>query len=132
MATDPATDLLTIAETARQLKVSTITVQRWLKQGRLRAYRLGPRSIRIRRSDLNDLLVPASRELGHPTVKGEKIYTSMEDIPRLTEDEIKKQLEAIEAARTCREEVAARRGGKPFSPSWPLIRKAREERSKQL
>lgn len=132
MATDIDTDLLTTAEAAKLLRVSVVTLHRWLKQGRLRAYRLGPRAVRIRRSDLDELLLPLSPRAGGIMFETEKIYTNLADIPRLTEDEKKKQLEAIEAARAFQEEVAARRGGKPFSPSWPLIRKAREERSRQL
>ncbi len=132
MATDIDMDLLTTAEAAKLLKISVVTLQRWLKQGRLRAFRLGPRAVRIRRSDLDELLLPLTPEAGHILFETEKVYKSLDEIPRLTEDEKRKQLEAIEAARAFREEVAARRGGKPFSPSWPLIRKAREERSRQL
>ena len=41
VAEDPEHDLLTIAETARALKVSTVTIHRWLKQDRLPSYHLG-------------------------------------------------------------------------------------------
>ena len=53
---EPAADLLTRAEAAKLLKVSPVTISRWLKQGRLPAYRLGPRAVRIRRADLEGLL----------------------------------------------------------------------------
>lgn len=129
---DTETQLLTIAETARELKVSVVTLHRWLKKGRLRAYRLGPRAVRIRRSDLNELLAPVSPKGGLVVPAASKAYGKLEDIPRLTEEDKKRQLEAMDAARAFREELAAARGGKPFPPSWPMIRKAREERSKQL
>ncbi|MDP9370239.1 MAG: helix-turn-helix domain-containing protein, partial [Chloroflexota bacterium] len=53
-------DLLTMAEAAEALKVSQVTVARWLKQGRLPSYRLGPRAVRIRRADLASALSPAT------------------------------------------------------------------------
>lgn len=52
------TDLLTIPEAAEVLKVSAVTVSRYLKQGRLPAFRVGPRAVRIRRGDLDRLLTP--------------------------------------------------------------------------
>lgn len=55
-------ELLTIPEAARLLKVSTVTLGRWLRAGRVPSYRVGPRAVRIRRADLDALLTPA-----HPT-----------------------------------------------------------------
>ena len=52
-------DLLTIPEAAAALKVSPVTIARWLKQGRLPAYRMGPRAVRIRRDDLAEVLKPS-------------------------------------------------------------------------
>ncbi len=52
-------DLLTIPEAAAALKVSPVTIARWLKQGRLPAYRMGPRAVRIRREDLTEVLTPS-------------------------------------------------------------------------
>ena len=45
--------LLTIAEAAVILKVSTVTVSRWGRQGRLPTLKIGPRAVRIRRADLD-------------------------------------------------------------------------------
>lgn len=62
-------DLLTIPEAAAALKVSPVTISRWLKQGRLPAYRMGPRAVRIRREDLTDVLKPsghADGDVGEP------------------------------------------------------------------
>lgn len=127
-ATDLEHELLTISEAAILLKVSTVTIQRWLKQGRLRAYHLGPRYIRIRRSDLDKILTPLEREEVESTVR----EITPIHIEPLTEDQVRQGLEAIKEAKALREEVRAKRGGQLLSPSWPLIRKAREERSKRL
>ncbi len=53
-------DLLTIAEAAGILKVSTVTVSRWRRQGRLPTLKIGPRAVRIRRSDLDLVSQPYS------------------------------------------------------------------------
>lgn len=51
-------DLLTIAEAAEILKVSTVTLSRWRRQGRLPTLKVGPRAVRIRRSDLDLISQP--------------------------------------------------------------------------
>jgi excisionase family DNA binding protein len=45
-------DYVTVAEAARMLDVSRSTVWRWVGSGRLNAQRLGPKTIRIRRRDV--------------------------------------------------------------------------------
>lgn len=45
-------DWLTVAEAAREAKVSEKTIRRWYRAGRLPVDRLGPRLVRVRRSDL--------------------------------------------------------------------------------
>ena len=50
------TEFLTVAELAKVLKVSESTVYEWTKKGRLRAVRLGRKTIRFRLCDaLEDL-----------------------------------------------------------------------------
>lgn len=44
---------LTIAAAAELIDVSTSTVRRWIARGQLRAYKFGPRAIRIDADDLN-------------------------------------------------------------------------------
>jgi len=56
---DPS-ELFTIPEAARLLKVSTVYVRREIKAGELRTVRLG-RSVRVARTDL-DAYVEARRE----------------------------------------------------------------------
>jgi excisionase family DNA binding protein len=53
----------TVGEAAEVLDVSRATIWRWIDAGRLPAYRLGPKSIRIRRADLEMVITPA-RESG--------------------------------------------------------------------
>lgn len=45
-------DWLTVAEAAREAKVSEKTIRRWYRAGRLPVDRLGPRLVRVRRADL--------------------------------------------------------------------------------
>lgn len=55
---------LTVQEAARLLKVSTVTIKRWLKQGRLRAYHVGPRAIRIKQEDIEGMITPTTATTG--------------------------------------------------------------------
>jgi len=118
-------DLLTLAEAARMLKVSTVTLRRWIKQGRLPAYHVGPRKVRIRRSDLTKAFSPTYQE--------EVSAVQESSIVRLlTREEIAQQLKAIEQSQKFIEDIRKKRGGKPLNSSAPLIRRARIERSKEL
>jgi len=54
-------ELLTVSEAARELRVSPVTVRRYIKSGRLRCVRLG-RAIRLRRDDVEGLSQPAEAE----------------------------------------------------------------------
>ncbi len=48
----------TVPEAATLLRVSRSTIWRWIEAGRLRAYRVGPRNVRIKREDLEDAVTP--------------------------------------------------------------------------
>ncbi|MGI8914774.1 MAG: helix-turn-helix domain-containing protein [Chloroflexota bacterium] len=63
MIVEQANELLTVREAATALRVSTVTIGRYLKQGRLRAYHLGPRALRLKREDVQRLLQPAPEEV---------------------------------------------------------------------
>jgi excisionase family DNA binding protein len=66
MSSTTSTDkALTVSAAAAHLNVTPRTVRRWIKQGRLRAYRVGPRCIRIDRDDLAALAHP----IGEPIRK---------------------------------------------------------------
>lgn len=45
-------DWLTVAEAAKEARVSEKTIRRWYRSGRLPVDRLGPRLVRVRRADL--------------------------------------------------------------------------------
>jgi len=49
---------MSIADSATYLGVTTRTVQQMIADGRLRAYRLGPRIVRLRRGDIDAALQP--------------------------------------------------------------------------
>jgi len=130
-ASDLSADLLTIAEAAKLLKVSTATLHRWLKQGRLRAYRVGPRAVRVHRTDLAKLLVATSppRKPGHseePSQPTDRV------VPPLTEAEAAAALAALQEAQAFTAALRTRHQGVPLPPSWFLIREAREERAARL
>ena len=128
------TDWLSIGEAVRQLKVGRTTLHRWVKQGRLTAYRVGPKAVRIRRADLERLITPvaaAGRE-GDGMPETQPNHTSPETIAPLTDEQQRQAFAALKAAQEFRAYLLAKRGGKPFDESWPLIRAAREERSEQL
>lgn len=132
------TDLLTTAEAANLLNVSPVTISRWVKQGRLTAYRIGPRVVRIRRGDLEALLHPASPVEAPPArspVFGhdESVVDAdlVASLRTLTKDEIEEQLAVLEDARRLQQRMLARRGGRPLPSSWRIINQARDERSEQ-
>lgn len=137
-AADPNAELLTKSEAAALLKVSPVTVSRWLKQGRLPAFRLGRRAIRIRRGDIERMLAPIHLdEQRSDPAAGRTAKTSgfsaidhelLASITPLTEEEIKRGLAAMDSARELRQRMRADRGGRPLPSSWKLIRKEREKR----
>jgi excisionase family DNA binding protein len=118
-------DLLTPPEAAALLKVSVVTIRRWIKQGRLPAYHVGPRKVRINRSDLSKAFTPTNQE-------EVSAMPGRSTIRPLTDAEVRAGLEALQESRAFIERLQERRRGKPIAPSRPLIRQEREERSKRL
>lgn len=127
-------ELLTIAETARLLKVSRVTVQRWLKAGRLAAVRVGPKAIRIRRGEIARITqpLPVSGERPPDGLPTAVIYADLADVPPWTEAAKRRARAAIISSRRRGQRILAQRGGVPLDESWPMIREAREERSRHL
>ena len=125
------TELLTIAEAARALKVSTVTIHRWLKHGRLRAYRVGPRAVRISRSELGRLLSPRSGTEVSPMPEILRTPTDVA-VSSPTKQQIERRRAAIGQAKALRAEMLKRRGGTPLPSSWQLIRQAREARAERV
>jgi len=59
-ATDPTrSPFLTVARAADELAVTERFIRKLIAEGELRAVKVGSRVVRIRRSDLDDLLRPA-------------------------------------------------------------------------
>lgn len=114
MSVDQTEELLTVKEAAAILKVSTMTITRWLRQGRLQAYHVGPRVIRIRRADLEGLLRPTTAE---------------EAIPPLTSKETARQAATLERAGLLRARILQRRGGRPLPSSAELMARDRDQRA---
>lgn len=127
MVAETEHELLTIREAADFLRVSEVTISRWIKQGRLPALRVGPRAIRIRRDDLDELITESvdPGTTSDPTTYGLKLR-------RLTDEEIAERLEALREANDFRDRVMARRGGLPLSSSAEIIAEERRKRSEQL
>lgn len=51
---------------------------------------------------------------------------------KLTDEEVRRGLEALDELKKMRETDRVRRGGRPFPPSWITINEMRDERSRQL
>jgi excisionase family DNA binding protein len=49
----------TVTQAAKVLDVSPSTIWRWIKAGKLPAYRVGQRTIRIKKADLPRIITPA-------------------------------------------------------------------------
>jgi excisionase family DNA binding protein len=64
----------TVPEAALLLQVSQATVWRWIEAGKLPAYRVGPRRIRIQKQDLITVIQPVQRR-EVAVVKEEEVRT---------------------------------------------------------
>ena len=120
---------LSIREAVSQLKIGRTTLHRWLKQGRLQAYRVGPKAVRIRRADLERLTTPVTdageEVVGVMETQPTSMHTSPATIRPLTDEQQQQALAAAESSREFQARLLAKRGGKPFDESWPLVRAAR-------
>lgn len=58
-AVDPRSPYLTVAQAAGELAVAERFIRKLIADGHLRAVKIGARVVRIRRTDLEDLLRPA-------------------------------------------------------------------------
>jgi excisionase family DNA binding protein len=119
-------DYLTPAEAARQLHVSVSTVWRWIDKGKLPAYRVGERFIRIPKAGLSQVVRSARQPdvaLGPP--REEELEGKRLERQRRGE-------EFLKMTRKLREDMLRRRGGVPLPDSWEDIRAAREERDREI
>lgn len=125
-------DYVRVAEAAKRLRVSQPTIWRWIKAGRLPAYRVGPKTIRIKVADLANVvqLVGPRREVS-PVPSATAGHAAIEISP-MTEEERRRGVAALKEIDDLQERMAAERGGQPFPSSVKLIHKMREERSHDL
>jgi len=124
MVATTESEWLTTAEAAKTLKVSPLTVSRWIKQGRLPASRVGPRAVRIRREDLTRVMTPIVEPVG---TMAEATSTGMSADSPISEELKARRLAALEVMRINSDAILARRGGVPFESSADLIREGRDE-----
>ena len=116
----PEQDYVTVAEAARRLYVSHPIIWRWIKAGKLPAYRAGPKTIRIKISDLMSVVQTAVAPQEEVTsVANVATNHTTIDISPLTAEERQRGLAALRVLEALNERILARRGGKPF-PSAAL------------
>jgi excisionase family DNA binding protein len=120
---------LTVTEAATLLRVAPSTIRRWIREGDLPAYRVGRRRVALLRADLATLVAPARAAL--EPVREESDIERIKQ-RRLTPEEVRQGIEAMERLLKHRDEIYARRGGMPFRPSQEIIDEMREERTRQL
>ena len=158
----PDDDFVTVMEAATLLRVAPSTVRRWIREGGVPAYRLGQRRVALRRADSGRLITPVRGDAesagrvsdedqtetpeltpeAMPRAEAMALLNTIRqeaaarreqvEIHRLTPEEKRQAQEAMKQARKLREEITARRGGKPFSPSWVILNDSRDERTRQL
>lgn len=122
---------LSIAEAAAVWRVSRITVHRWIKQGRVRAYHVGPRKVRLRASDVDALPNPVHKEEGDMLVDSTgTLVTTALSLPRMTDEQLREGREALARIDENAARIRARSG--VHGPSADIIRRMREERDEYL
>lgn len=128
-------DFLTVPETAELLKVSAVTVSRWLKDGRLPAYKVGPRAVRIRRGEVDQLLVPAATADATSTTKsgpnGSQPRSRLSE-PLHSTGTTDEQWAVLEEMAALRDRILTRRKGQAFASAAGELTKTRQKRRKRL
>jgi excisionase family DNA binding protein len=121
-------EYLTVAEAANLVRVSPSTIRRWIREGNLPAYRLGPRRVGLKRDDLSAMVAPIGK---YP--KSIQVETDTERLKRrkLTSEEARRGVEAMDRLEQTVREISARHGG-PSPSSLAIIDEMREERDRQL
>ncbi len=118
-----------VEEAARILQVHKATIRRWIDAGLLASYRVGRRRLVIKRADLARMITPA-----RPTKEttGHISTTAPVLIPKLTPDQQRVALAALERVRRHSAELLKHQNNQPVPEAWELINEARDERTRQL
>ncbi len=125
----------TVAQAARELQVHRTTITRWIKSGRLRASRVGPKAVRIKEADLEQVVTPTN-DSGKGVIDVEERqptqYTVLTGLPSatLSEEEKQRALASLDRLRAFREQLRHEVGTLPSDED--LIREGREARSSRL
>jgi len=118
-------DLVTVRQAANVLRVSESTVWRWINDGRLTSYRVGPKRIWLRRNELNALKEPRSNAR---TPKDDDVRRYLRPMApeshKMTTEELEVHFNELMA-----EIEELKRQGKPLWNSADAINEAREEYS---
>lgn len=122
-------ELVTVAEAAALLRVAPSTIRRWIRQGDIPAYRIGPRRVAIERAALSAVVAPARSPGG---IAAQPVEVERPAERKLTPEEQQRGLAALERAERRSRELLARNGGRLFPSSVPIIHEMREERTRQL
>jgi len=126
-------DYLTVAEAATTLKVSTATIWRWVNDGRLPAYRVGPRKVRLKAADIHALITPARQIVGGRDSSFEYNADVEKERERLSQPLTKEQKRrglAALAAVERRERESPLPEAQRLLNSWELLNESRDERSR--
>lgn len=125
-----AQEFCTVTEAAGLLDVSVSTVWRWVDSGKLPAFRVGPKAIRIRRQDAAAAVQPIAHRERAPGMNSAFVHVDAAASP-LTRQERLDGLSALDAADRLSGQILKRRRGKPLTDSAMIIREARDERSRR-
>jgi excisionase family DNA binding protein len=129
MATRDSDEFVTVDQAAALLDVDRSTVRRWIGRGRLPAYRIGERHVRLKRSDLDRVVTPIAHSHTHQSDVRESVVRPAP----LTSEEKAEALAVAKRARELRHELRDRWGATQRDLlAYELINLAREERSWQL
>ena len=126
-------DLKSAKEAAEYLRISEATVWRYVDQDLIPAYRLGPKRVWFKRSDLDRLLEPLKGTGARKERKERKLnkeYKAITTFPM--EAGARGSWDAFDRAADLRERIMARRRGEVFSDSTEIINAAREARTAEL
>lgn len=152
---------MTVAEAAETLHVAQSTIRRWIREGRLPAYRIGQRRVAIREQDIARMIEPVqvgkdqddiaiemdemATTSDGATTRGETTIgrtwkesaMSDEEIEairnrRLTPEEKRQALEALKRASENAARLTAKYGSNWTPSTLELIHEGREERTRQL